>query len=178
MVSRKALSVPRARRPTAASVTGVPCKCRYLERASEEPEVPIVFDAEVNEFHITDVGRNPGHSVIYHCPWCGGAAPRSKRATFFATVTRKEEGRLRGLVTGLATVEDAIKKLGNPDDDMPAGMTTKTPGSDADPSKVKSYRMLSYGGLSRTTDVHFTDYGPDGGLRATFQGKYLGKPKR
>jgi hypothetical protein len=178
MVSRKAAPVARARKPIAASVTGVPCKCGYLERASEEPEVPIVFDAEVNEFHIANVGRNRGHSVIYHCPWCGGAAPRSKRATFFATVTSKEEGRLRSLVTGLATVEDAIKKLGKPDDDMPAGMTIKTPGSDAEPSKIRSYRTLRYGGLSRTTDVHFTDYGPDGGLRATFQGKYLGKSKR
>ena len=76
-------------KPTFSSVTDTLCVCGYLERASEEPEVPIVFDAKVNEYHIANIGKNGGHRVIYHCPWCGGAAPRSKRASLFATVTDK-----------------------------------------------------------------------------------------
>jgi hypothetical protein len=113
--------------------------------------------------------------MIYHCPWCGRAAPRSRRASFFATVTRKEEGRLRSLVSEVSTLDDAIKKFGKPDLDMPAGTTIKTPASENKPSAIRSYRTLHYVGLSKTAEVHLVDYGPDGGVRITFQGKYLGK---
>jgi hypothetical protein len=177
MASRKSVhGAPR--KPTSASVTETLCTCKYLERASEEPEVPIVFDDEMNEYHLTNVGKNRGYSMIYHCPWCGGAAPRSKRATFFATITQKEEERLRRLTSRLATVDAVTRKLGKPDFDMAEGTIIKTPDSKDKPPTIKSYRTLRYAGLSKTANVDFTDYGPDGGLKVSFQGKYLGHPKR
>jgi len=168
----------RARKPTFASVTSLRCTCKYLENASEDPRIPIVFDAELNEYHITSIGKNPGHSMIYHCPFCGGAAPKSKRASLFATVTHDEERRLRDLTRGLTTIEAVTKKFGKPTHDIAEGLTIRSAESEKDPSKIKSYRTLMYSGLSKTADVHFTDYGPDGGVRATFQGKYLGRPKK
>jgi hypothetical protein len=164
-----------SRKPTGASVTTTACTCKYLERASDEPEVPIVFDAEMNEYHLTNVGKNRGHTMIYHCPWCGGAAPRSKRGTFFATISQREEERLRRRTSGLMTVSAVVKKFGKPDADLDEGIVLKTPESKEKPPTIKSYRSIVYERLSETADVRFTDYGPDGGLRVTFQGKYLGR---
>jgi hypothetical protein len=174
MASRKSGT---RRKPTWASVTTTPCTCKYLERASEEPEVPIVFDAEMNEYHLANVGKNRGYTMIYHCPWCGGAAPRTKRHTFFAKITQREEERLRRLTSGLVSIDAVIRKLGKPDLDMAEGTVIKTPDSKNKPPTIKSYRTLHYTGLSKTGDVHIMDYGPDGGLRVTFQGKYLGRSK-
>jgi hypothetical protein len=56
MTARK--STRATSKPTFASVTTIPCKCGYLERASDEPEIPIVFDARVNEYHVTNTGKN------------------------------------------------------------------------------------------------------------------------
>lgn len=39
---------------TSMSVTKVPCTCRYLHYAAAEPTIPIVFDEELGEYHITD----------------------------------------------------------------------------------------------------------------------------
>ncbi len=139
--------------------------------------MPIVFDAEMNEYHLTNVGKNRGYTMIYYCPWCGGAAPRSKRGTFFAKITQREEERLRRVTSRLGTIETVIRKLGQPDADMADGTVIKKPDSKGKPPTIKSYRTLHYTGLSKMADVHFTDYGPDGGLRVTFQGKYLGRRK-
>lgn len=160
-----------SRKPTGASVTTTPCTCQYLERASAEPQVPIVFDALTNEYHINNVGKNQGHTIIRHCPWCGGAAPRSKRESLFAKITQKEEDRLRRMTSGLRTIASVVKKLGKPDVDMEHGMVMKTPDSKDNPPTIKSYRTLHYKSLSKTAEVHFTDLGPDRGVRADFIGK-------
>jgi hypothetical protein len=168
-------------KPTSGSVTGVACACGYLERASGEPDNPIVFDAEMNEYHLrhfdhAGLGRQ-GESIIYHCPFCGGVAPRSKRSSFFAQITDAEKSRLRDLTSGAKTVRDAVAQLGQPNEDHPDGFTTESRSSDAEPSVIKSYRLLRYTGLSETANVTFTDSGPDGGLRMRLESKYLGKPK-
>jgi len=163
-------------KPAFGPVTTVPCRCKYLERASDDPENPIFFDADVNEYNYRGIGKSRSTWGIRHCPWCGGAAPKSKRASLFATVTREEEQRLRDITRGLKSVEDVIEKFGKPDHEMAEGLVTKSAESDTEPSKIRSYRVLHYFRLSETADVHFTDY--EGGVRATFQGKYLGKPKK
>jgi hypothetical protein len=72
-------------KPTRASVTEEPCKCGVLELAAKDPRSHIVFDSEVNEYHFRyphPIKGNPsamGSMVIYHCFFCGGAAPASKR---------------------------------------------------------------------------------------------------
>jgi hypothetical protein len=51
---------------------------------------------------------------------CGGAAPKSTRGELFALVTQEEADRLDALTADIKTVE-AIRVLGQPDDDMPRG---------------------------------------------------------
>jgi hypothetical protein len=153
----------------------VPCTCRFLERAAEEPTVPIVFDARMNEYHIMNVGKDRrGRTNIYHCPFCGGAAPLSKRHSLFATITSTEAERLYQLTSGVKTFEEVVAKFGELDDDLDPGMKLHTPGSDAEPPKVVSYRTLTYKRLSKTAEVVFIDYGPERGVRTSLRGKYLG----
>ncbi len=61
------------RKPNGSSITTTPCTCRYLQRASDEPAVPIVFDAKMNEYHLAhldlDGTGRAGHSIIRYCPW-------------------------------------------------------------------------------------------------------------
>jgi hypothetical protein len=112
---RKATRGPR--KPTQFSVTAVPCTCRFLERASEEPTSPIVFDAHTSEFHMNNVGKGrTGHTVVYHRRFCGGAAPLSKRRTLFATITPTESTRLydpaRGDELSNAQIQEALEDGG------------------------------------------------------------------
>jgi hypothetical protein len=162
-------------KPTRSSVTSEPCGCGYLQRACDEPTVPIVFDEEMGEFQI-EHPRGGGYSVLYHCPWCGGAAPRSKRSRRFATISTEEATRLRSLTAELTSVDAAIIALGSPDVDDPIGTSVSTVGSGNEPPRVTSYRMLTFRGLSDCADVILIDYGPKG-VAFTFQGKYLGTAK-
>lgn len=159
-----------ARRPTAHSVTDMPCRCGYLQRESEDPAIPIEFDEEMREFHIAH--QDGGFSVIYHCPWCGGVGPRSTRASYFATVTRAESERLRRLTSGLRSVEDSIAHLGKPDADDVSGTTITTPATRREPPSVTTYRTLRFSKLSETAEVILIDYGPKG-IAFSFQGKPL-----
>jgi hypothetical protein len=170
--------VRRNRKPNGSSVTSVPCKCKSLERAAEEPDVPIVFDEELNEYNLEYGSKKRRGSLrIYHCMFCGGAAPLSRRASLFASITTAERERLLAKTTGFKTLAEAIARLGKPDSDMPSGFTTTTRGSDTEPPKTRAFRVLRYGRLSKTTDVRITDLGPERGLWVDLQGKYLGRPK-
>lgn len=181
VVSDKEDAGAEERKPNGSSVTSVPCTCRSLQHAAEEPANPIVFDARMNEYHLTHldlagIGRH-GYSIVFHCLYCGGAAAKSKRDTFFAHMTDAESRRLRDLASSLKTVEEAVAKFGPPDEDHPNGLASKSPASDAAPSIVRFYRLLRYTGLSDTANVTFTDYGPERGLHMTLESKYVGEPE-
>src|SRR5260370_37691856 len=104
---------PPVAKPTFASVTKRRCTCGALERNSEDSEIPIVFDARMNEFSFRWPSKHgDAHLLIYHCPFCGGAAPQSKRDTLFAVVSTTEARRLHELLSDIKTIEEAIKKLG------------------------------------------------------------------
>jgi uncharacterized protein DUF6980 len=160
---------------TPASVTTEECTCGYQERQSEEANIPIVFDAEVNEFHIAH--PDGGQSVIYHCPWCGGAAPRSQRDRLFAKVTMAESARLDGLTGTIRSIEEAIATFGPAQRDEAQGLIVEKPATDSQPPATSVYRTLTFTQLSDTADVVLIDYGP-AGVRFTFQGKYLGRPSQ
>lgn len=147
------------KKPTGSSVTDQPCTCGSMQRGAEKPSNPIVFDAMMNEYHLK-------HFDL-----------RSKRGTFFAQITSAETRRLRALASGLRRVENAIAKLGEPDEDHPTGMTTQSPATDTEPSIVRSYRLLRYRGLSETANVTFVDYGPERGLHMTLESTYIGPPR-
>jgi len=170
-------------KPTHASVTEEPCTCHYLEHAADDPRSPIVYDVELNEYHFEqpiphgDESREVGKAVwsIYHCPFCGGAAPKSRRESLFAVISPEEASRLYKLLGRLKTLDEAIRTLGPPDDDDPHGLTEKQPARQGKAPMVESFRTLRYSGLSTTVDVHFTDT-RTGGIHFWLQGKYVGPP--
>src|SRR5687767_9714674 len=111
------------------SVTSEPCGCSFLERASAEPRSVICYDEELGEYQI----RHPAggwSGPIYHCPFCGGLTPESKRAALFASVTWAEVARLEALTAGISSIEDAIERFGPAQSDRADGMKIQTPASD------------------------------------------------
>jgi hypothetical protein len=163
-------------KPTPQSVTDVECTCGYLQRASDRPELPIVYDETTNEFHFTwasDGGGEPNALVIYHCPFCGGTAPESKRATLFAVVSDAEGKRLNELLGEIKTLDDAIEKLGPADRDSPTGAAIEVPEKDGSPPSRRYFRTLTYTNLSDTADVQLAVYFGDR-VQITFVGKYRG----
>lgn len=172
-------------KPTGNSVTSVPCTCSWLANAAAEPDNPIVFDEALNEYNLAHhrptgangAGAPVAQSRIYHCPWCGGVAPKSKRATLFAHLTDAERSRLHDLTAAIRTIADAVAKLGPPDHDLHQGFRRMTPASDTKPAEEKSYRVIRYTKLSETADVRFTDLGPDRDVWLTLESKYVGPKK-
>ena len=88
------------------------CTCSFLHQAATDPKQPIVFDSELNEFHIE---FGDGYSMIYFCPICGGRTPTSLRRDLFAIVTQEEEDRLHALNQEFRSVEDLTNAFGPPD---------------------------------------------------------------
>lgn len=162
--------------PTFASVTVAPCTCQYVERAAEDPQIPIAFDPPTNEHHFTFGSADaPGLLVIYHCPFCGGAAPRSKRDLLFATVPPEEE-RLIQMLRRVRTIRSALQRLGRPERDDPSG--TRSKGSEGEgPSVTAHHRMLVYERLSPVADVWIMERS-DGTVHWWLQGKRLGPLRR
>jgi hypothetical protein len=109
-------------KPHTMSVTSVPCKCGYLERGAKEPDWPIVFDPGTKAFQFKfPTEHGDGSLEIYHCPFCGGAAPKSITDTLFATVSTEETIRLKSILADIKTLDDAIEKFGQADQDLPHG---------------------------------------------------------
>ena len=152
-----------------------PCKCGWLENSAGDPDSPVRFDPEMNEYHCVYPNSEGGkvQMNIYHCPFCGGRAPKSKRSTFFARLTSKETRRLTELTNKLESLEQVFAALGQPDRDGPVGMTVVTPEGDGKPETTQNFRVLVYTKLSETADIHVTVY-PMDRVAFTFQGKYVG----
>ncbi len=157
-------------RRTFASVTDVPCTCVYLQRAADNPDKPIVFDPLTGEFHFS---TGSGIMVIYHCPFCGGAAPESKRALLFAVIPSDEQQRLARLLAPVMTVRGALKRLGKPQQDDAAGTRTESPERIGQPPSIEHFRTLVYERLSEVADVRITERS-DGAVHWSLNGKYIG----
>jgi hypothetical protein len=111
--------------------------------------------------------------VIYHCPFCGGAAPKSKRELLFAIIPPHEEQRLAVLLGSVRTLRSALKRLGKPERDDPWG-TLKQTSEDGDrPPTRTRHRTLVYERLSSVADVWITE-STDGLAHWELTGKYLG----
>lgn len=74
-------------KPTFHSVTQQPCACSYLENEANDPDSPILFDASTGEFQFS---FGDAMLILYHCPTCGGVAPKSKRELLFAVIPSDE----------------------------------------------------------------------------------------
>ncbi len=163
-------------RPTSASVTDAICDCKYLQRAADDPDVPIVFDERTKEYHYTyqESGSGvPANLNIYHCPFCGGAAPTSKRPLLFHVVSSEEKRRLADLLVPIRSIRELVETLGEPDEDDPAGMWERFEELKDRPSRVVPYRMLTYKSLSDVANVQVYER-PDGTIGWSLSGKYLG----
>ena len=161
--------------PTFASVTGSICDCGYLRRMADDPVRPIVFDDATGEYHFqyrSDDGEDSACLVIYHCPFCGGAAPISKRALLFHVIPPDEEKRLSGLLEGIGSLEEAIRKLGKPDVDDPRGMEVRSDEASDRPPTTQWHRTLQYWNLSEVAEVWFTERS-DGRAHWQLQGKAI-----
>jgi hypothetical protein len=171
-------------KPTFASVTEQACSCGYLEQSANDPALPIKYDPHLNEYHFwyhspcgdNECEQRNASLVIYHCPFCGGAAPESKRALLFAVIPPEEERRLCKMLGQLKTIDEAIQVLGPPDEDMPYGWTERHPETEETASTVESFRTLRYSRLSETANVFIMDTRA-GPVHFCLCGKYLGSPR-
>jgi hypothetical protein len=130
------------------------CDCGGLEKISKEPEGPIVFDPEINEYNLayrTQSGIQMQYRV-YHCLFCGGRTPASRRDELFLHVTDAERTRLMSMVGALRTLPDLITALGAPDEDVPAGTAMTTIACDGR-EQTTLYRLLTYNNLSPTAHL-------------------------
>ncbi len=162
---------------TRASVTQEPCTCGYLHNRAVEPENPIVFDEATNEFQLKyfDSQDNcPAMLVIYHCPFCGGAAPKSKRTLLFATISSHETNRLLEVLAPIKTINDAIHSFGAPDVDN--HLINRSPEQDGTPSTIEYHRKISFCGLSTVANVDICER-PDGTVYWSLSGKPLDVPQ-
>ena len=161
--------------PTFASVTETPCTCGYLQGSAADPDHPIEFDDTLNEFHFVVHGTDGAIKntlCLYHCPFCGGVAPPSKREALFAEISDAEVARIKSLFAGLQTLEDVRNALGPPDSDDPEGFIEHHPERDGRPPQEHIRRSLRYCDLSNSVDVSVHENGI-GGLAFTFSGKRM-----
>ncbi len=147
------------------------CTCGTIEHAVSEPDIPVVFDEEVGEYHLRH--SEGGQFILRHCFGCGARLPESRRDSKFTNVTHAEHRRLKALFEPFESLEDIIAEFGEPDFDFADGDTVQTPMSETEPQKIESYRTIGYSGLSETAEVRLPDI-PGWRPRLTLHGKYIG----
>jgi len=138
-------------RPHGQSVTDQPCVCGSLGRSAQFNS-GIEFDPELNEFNI--VSRTDSRVVktrIYHCPFCGGTTPESRRGNHFLDLSDEEIARLYGLFSEFTSLTDVLSAFGPPDDDISIEIPEVLI---SPPNPGSPLRDLIYRQLSETGNVH------------------------
>ncbi len=143
------------------------CTCGLLAKLADDLKHPVEFDPRLNEYHITRKDDG-GYSLIYFCPFCGGSAPKSKRAQLFHTLTETERQRLCDLTKTLRTVQDVTSAFGEPD--IRSSMVVCKPEGEGVPETTQSYPVMIYTKLSDTAYVQVKIY-PTDRVEITFQTK-------
>src|SRR5262245_48662227 len=81
--------------------------CQHSEDTPPNPHFPIRYDADLNEYSMVwRIGDGYGAMMIYHCPFCGGRTPKSRRDQLFADVPQSEYERLAQLTAGIASIDE------------------------------------------------------------------------
>lgn len=161
-------------KPDFPSVTEQPCTCGFLEREADNPASPILFDKQLGEYHLVYQNSQTGGTIIYHCPFCGGAAPPSKREALFTAIPDEEAQRLYQLFDGMRTLQEVIAALGPPDKEEKRGLTVGQHEEDGQAPTMRSFRTLRYTHLSDSADVVVHAAADEGGLGLILMGKYIG----
>jgi hypothetical protein len=167
-------------KPTQFSVTEIACNCGYLARSVTDPQLPIKFDAQVDEYYFEHVFPTGNKLLlnIYHCPMCGGVASQSTRDTLFAVVTDQEAERLHAMIQRLTTAQEIQTAFGDADEDKIIDPATQLGLSRSSTMLPFSgpIRVLTYTRLSETADVQFM-IASDGKVESTIAPKYIGSGK-
>jgi hypothetical protein len=147
-----------------------------LQNEANHPDSPIRFDAKLNEYHIIHRTSTDGEAMmmIYHCPFCGGRAPKSRRSELFHRLTNAERQRLSKLTKDMRTIQDVTAAFGEPDIKHDVGMMQTMPERDGKPETTRSFPVMIYTKLSETADVHVAIY-PTDKVGISFQGKAVEK---
>lgn len=164
-------------RRTLASVTSADCTCGYLQRAADDPDVPIQFEASMGEYQFayqTEVW-GPSMLIIYHCPFCGGAAPRSKRELLYHVIPEAEKERLKELLLPIKAIADALERFGEPESDSPFGTASMHDEANGQPASIEYARVLRYETLSEVADVAIFE-SPGGRVGFSLSGKRKNLP--
>lgn len=139
--------------------------------------VPVVFDEGLNEYHLEYDGPNGrGKLLLRYCPFCGGAAPKSRRADLFMRLTQTEQSRLRKLTSGLRSRSAVLEALGPPDRELDPGDGVGLPAKEGAPPGLEYCRTMVFENLSETADVRVTERS-DGTIGIALTAKPAGSGK-
>jgi hypothetical protein len=99
------------------------CDCDWLQNAADDPNIPIGFDRDTNEYYIEmrGLGEFQGRAIIRFCPNCGGDASVSKRGGLFQPVATHDQICIRQFADELKTKADVLAKWGKPDEEIRNG---------------------------------------------------------
>lgn len=91
------------------SVTKTPCSCGTLEREAEDPDSPVTFDRESRCYSFVcqlalPEGPSPFSLLIYHCPFCGGVAPKAGYSGACHVIPRREVSSTRDSRSGPTSI--------------------------------------------------------------------------
>lgn len=152
------------------------CDCGTVENASQEPQHPIRFDPELNEYYIALDTTGKGRMMIYYCPFCGGAVPESRRSSLFMHVPTMERWRIIRLLKGVKTISDVLARFGPPDEDAEVPSVIGHPIKDGESTggEILWQRTLLYRNISETADVKFS-VGEKESVRPSWSAKSKGK---
>jgi hypothetical protein len=146
-----------------------------MDSFASEPDLPIKFNAELNEYHIVyGDSKAQGTLLVSCCISCGGRLPESRRGELFAKITNAESRRLTALVGGLNSFCEIKETFGEPDFASDHGMGVGSPNDGVTQPTFDQYPTMFYENLSQTVDVHFVNYGIHG-VRFSLLGKELKK---
>ena len=131
------------------------CDCGWLERAANDPSVPIGFDVQTNEYFLRagTAGQAEAHYVIRFCPSCGGDAPVSHRASLFEVVTAGETIRLHEFMSKPHTRDDVVREWGPPDEYLDNGYSETEPQKPDAPARTATFDVMRYKNVSKNAVV-------------------------
>jgi hypothetical protein len=129
------------------------CDCGWLDRAANDPAVPIGFDDRTNEYYVEVRGNGgvEGRMLIRYCPSCGGDAPVSKRRQLFHPVSMDDQLTVQQFNGELHTRDDVLAKWGVPDEEIRGGYAI--PESSYEGARTMVFDVLRYNNVLGTAVV-------------------------
>jgi hypothetical protein len=91
------------------------CRCSQPKRWISDPYVPIVFDKQMNEFHLRHGLSGNDYFVLYYCFFCGGKLPESKRGMNYVEPDMEEVGVIAEVMSRADNSQIMRAILGEPD---------------------------------------------------------------